>query len=264
MAIQSLKSQSSGRIDMLKFDPANLHEEPGWNERIDNDDLTQHIRQLADSIKEVGVLEPLTVYLSDEGKAVVTNGHCRLLAVKIAIAEGADIKTVPVRTEPKASNDADRVLSMITRNSGKPLTPIETSRVIKRLDSFGWTAADISLKTGYTKGHISNFMALSSAPARIQRLVEDGKVSATLAVDTMRGNSEDRATEILESAVVSAVQSGKKKATRKHTYGPIKKLTWANIGPDLFDALEILCNSEDIETDIAAAKDVLERAKTLR
>ncbi len=180
------------RVDMYQIDPDIIKEEDGWNIRQENDDLTAHIRQLADSIKELGVLEPLTIYQKKDGDIVLTNGHCRLAAVRLAQSEGAEIKTVPVRNEAKTSNDADRVLSMLTRNSGKPLTSLEQACVIKRLFGFGWSQTEIAKKTGYSVPHIGNLIELSSAPAEVQQLVSEGKVSATLATQIVRKEGETK------------------------------------------------------------------------
>jgi len=214
MKAGSIKSLSVGRKDLFLLAPDDIHEEDGWNVRINGEELETHIRQLADSIKEIGVLQPITVYMN-EGKAVITDGHCRLQAVKLAITEGAEIKSIPVRTEEKHSNDADRVLSMLTRNSGKSLSMPEQAEVVKRLLSFGWTAAEISRKTGYSRQHTGNLVAYLSAPSEVHSLVNNGQVSPTMAIAQVKKEGAG-ALKTINAAVQVANNQGKSKATAKH------------------------------------------------
>ncbi len=262
------------RVDMYQIDPELITEEEGWNVRDDNDELRAHIRMLADSIKEVGVLEPLTGYLK-EGKPVLTNGHCRLLAVKLARSEGAEIKLVPFRNEPKTSNEADRTLSMLTRNSGKPLTGIEQAGVIKRLLAFGWSQTEISKKTGFTPPHIGNLLTLAGAPVAVQEMVKQGKVSATLATEVVKSDGPEKATEVLKDAVGDAESKGKKKATKKnvetveksgpepHAQDIPKKINWKKIGPELLACLEKIEKYDMITDDDGRAMvaDAIEKGK---
>jgi ParB-like chromosome segregation protein Spo0J len=260
------------RVDMYQINPELITEDEGWNVRDDNDELRAHIRMLADSIKEVGVLEPLTGYLK-EGMPVLTNGHCRLLAVKLARSEGAEIKLVPFRNEPRTANEADRTLSMLTRNSGKPLTGIEQAGVIKRLLAFGWSQTEISKKTGFTPPHIGNLLTLAGAPVEVQNMVSQGKVSATLATDTVKSQGPEKATETLKDAVVDAESKGKNRATKKNVetveksdgsepaQGPRcvmqndtqndtqKKVNWNKVGPGLLACLEKVEKYDMIDDD---------------
>lgn len=210
----NIKKMASGRRDLFLLDPELIREDPEWNVRQDCDDLQSHIRTLANSIKELGVQQPLTVFMKGES-VTVTDGHCRLLAVKLAISEGAEIKSIPVRTEERFSNEADRVLSMLTRNSGRPLSIPEQADVIKRLLAFGWTESEIAKKTGSSQQHINTIIHFISSPVEVQQMVKSGDVSATMAVQQVRRNG-DEAVGVLKGAVAVARKAGKKRATAKH------------------------------------------------
>jgi ParB/RepB/Spo0J family partition protein len=237
-----LKDLAVGTKDLFMLDPGIIREEPGWNVRIASPDLEVHIRQLADSIKEVGVLEPVTVYLRD-GEAVLTNGHCRLMAVRLAIAEGAEIRAIPARAEERYAGDADRVLGMLTRNSGKPLSSLEQAEVIKRLLAFGWTEQEVAKKTGYSATHIANLVRLVSAPVQVREMVARGEVSARQAVETIRREG-DGAVQALGEALATAREAGKSKATGKHLSRP-RGTDWGTWGPRLKSALEGLLEALD-------------------
>ena len=238
----AIKDVIAWRLDMYRVDPKTLVEEPGWNVRQAGAELDAHIRWLADSIKTEGVKEPLTCYLKKEGETeslVVTNGHCRLLATRLAISEGAEILTVPVRVEDRYSNEGDRILSMILRNSGRPLTQLETAEVCKRLLKFGWDMNQVSTKTGYSIHHIQNILELSNAPDELLQIVKDGQVSSTLAGKMVREKGTEEAVKVLKDAVETSKTAGKKKATAKDIEKiKSKKVPWNQFGPRLYKLMK--------------------------
>ncbi len=244
-----LKDLAVGTKDLFMLAPEIIQEEPGWNVRRATPDLEAHIRQLADSIREIGVQEPVTVYLKGE-IPVLTNGHCRLAAVRLAISEGAEIKAIPARAEERYANDADRVLGMITRNSGRPLAPLEQAEVLKRLLSFGWSEAEVAKKTGWSITHVKNLLLLVAAPEKVRGMVAQGTVSARHAVETLRKEGES-AQGVLAQAVATAQAAGAKRATAKHMpEGPgagrgTRKIgqDWTVWGPRLRSALESLADA---------------------
>lgn len=216
---EGIKGVAVGRIDIYRMAPADLHVKDGWNARVvnfnraDPEDLG-----LAQSIAEVGVKQPLTVYW-ENGKAYISDGHRRHGAAIYAIEHlGAEIKSVPVQTEERYSSEADRVFSQIVRNSGKPLSPIEQAKVFKRLIDLGWSEKDIAEKSGLNRAWVVELLELNAAPQAVTSLVRSGKVSATLAITTLRknkGDGEKAATELSE-AVEAAQEQGKTRATAKH------------------------------------------------
>jgi ParB-like chromosome segregation protein Spo0J len=209
-----LKAIATDRSDLFRLNPYNITVKPGWNSRDMRDpDNQAHIDELAKSIAAIGVQEPLTVYM-DGGKPVLTDGHCRLLATLRAIEEyGAEIRSIPVKTEPKGSDEKDRLLSQIIRNGGKRLSPLEQGQVYKRLLNLGWTEAEIARRTGVQQIQVSKYIDLQAAPEPIQELVATGQVSATLAIETIKDQGTEQAAEVLTVAAETAKARGKKKAT---------------------------------------------------
>ena len=220
--------------NILQLEPGDLVEREGWNVRLENDpENIAHIGQLAESIFNVGVLEPLTAYRDGtdaEGAAryIVTNGHCRLAAVRQAIARGAPIRSVPVRLEPKSASEADHTFSMVARNTGKNLSQLELGFACKRLIAFGWSDTDLAAKSGYSLQHIRNVLTLAAAPKPVTDLVETGQVSASLAVQAIAAEG-DGAGETLQAAVEVAKEeaaANPKKAGRpkgsKNAPAPVK------------------------------------------
>lgn len=211
----TLKELASKRSDIFYVDPRELHVKEGWNARSPDDpENKSHVLALSQSIAEVGVLEPLTVYRENE-RIWISDGHCRWAAAMLAIENGAEIRTVPVKSEGREANEADRVFSQIVRNAGKPLTTFEQGAVFKRLVGYGWTVDEIAKKAGKSPSAINAALDLQGASPAVQKLVVSGRVSATLAATTVRregGNAE----KVLHDAVDAATQEGKAKATARH------------------------------------------------
>jgi ParB-like chromosome segregation protein Spo0J len=109
------------------------------------------------------------------------------------------------------SNEADRVLSMITRNSGKPLSMLEQAEVVKRLAAFGWDKKKIASKAGKSVQHIENILVLAGSPEELKKQVAQGDVSASNAVSLTKKHG-DKASEVVKGAVE---KTGKKITARQ-------------------------------------------------
>ena len=205
--------------NLYAFDPRLLRIEVGFNARlVDFDPADDEDLALARSIAEVGVKQPLTVYMKD-GEPTVTDGHRRLGATLYAMdALGADIKSVPVQTETKHASATDRAYSPLLRNSNKPLSPIERANQYAKLIGLGHSEGDIAVRIGKSRQHVTDMLALRAAPQAVVDLVQAGEVSATLASQTIKAAKGDStvATEKLVSAVTAAKAAGKTRATAKH------------------------------------------------
>lgn len=211
-----------GRADILRVRPSDIHVKPGWNVRDENEEYDAHIDTLAQSIAEVGVKEALRCYLED-GKLVLSSGHSRMRAVARAKERfGAEIETVPVIMEDRHASEGDRVLMLLVTNSGKPLTPLEQSRVFLRLANMGWSPQQIAQKSGVTLTTVNRGLELNAMPEEIKEMVAEGSVSATLAIDTVKNSrTKSDAVSNLKKAKAEAKAAGKTKATAKH----VKKVT---------------------------------------
>src|ERR1700733_896674 len=218
-----IASISDGRSDLHKLNPKLIKIKDNWNSR-DFDDPTNksHIEELALSIAEIGVRQPLTVSW-ENGEAWLSDGECRLRAVMLAISRGAEIKTVPVILEDRYSNDADKLFSQIIRNSGKPFSQMEQAKVFKRLVDMGWQQGDIAKKAGVSPARISQILDLLTMPEPIKQMVVAGQVSASMAVATLKEHNGAKATQVLQDAVAVAQSEGKDRALPKHVEPTIQQ-----------------------------------------
>lgn len=217
MAKTGLAAIAAGRTDLFRMDPRKIVIRHGWNSRdFDLPENIAHVDALAESIKEVGVKEPLAGYHED-GEFILTNGESRLRAVLKLISEGHEVDTVPVQPEPRHATEAEHVLSQIIRNSGKPFTPIENARVFARLLDMGMTNKEIAAKVGMTPERVAQIAKLDSVTPTVRKHIQKGEITSTL-VQRIQGKAKD-ANEVEEQvveAIKTAQAEGKKKATPKH------------------------------------------------
>ena len=260
---------SLGKSEVFKVDPRKLFIKPNWNMREESTELEAHIDQLAQSIAEIGVKEPITCRLED-GKLWVINGHCRTRATMRAIEHyKADIKTVPVQAEDRYANEADLVLSQIVRNSGKPLSTMEQAKVFKKLLDMGWQQGDIAKKVGISGGRISQILNLLTMPPSVQAAVVAGAVSASLAQQTVNAaETPAKASEVIQEAVVKATAEGRKvKPADVQTWDGVKVPATGNLKTQLkqaFDDSDIDCSDDIVAQGLVVINMPLENWEVVR
>jgi ParB family chromosome partitioning protein len=209
----SLKDLAESRAALLNFDPRKIAVKPDLNARdTSSEENRAHIEALAESIARDGVRVPLVIF--QEGENVfVADGHCRLAATMLAIARGADIKTVPCIPEARGTNDVDRVLSQNIYNSGKRLSALEEGVNFRKALALGATEQQIAEKVGRSITHVKQSIDMQAMPEAVKTLVREGKISASLAAKTVKKEGSERASAKLKAAVEA---NGEKRVLPKH------------------------------------------------
>lgn len=138
---------------------------------IDSD----YIDELAQSISEVGLLQPVLLAIDGDGFEMVA-GYCRLQAHKrLGLST---IRSVVRKMTPTEIGFA-RATENIAR---KDLTPIEEACTYRNLlDEYGLTLEKVSKKMGKTPGTIRRRMDLLRMPPMLQKAVHKKQISMTVA-----------------------------------------------------------------------------------
>ena len=136
--------------------------------RFDDESLAE----LAASIREVGILQPLVVRRSGSGYEVVT-GERRLRAAKLA-----GMATVPVVL--RESEDSDLLREALIENIHREdLNPVELAEAFRQLlDELGLKQEELAERVGVSRSHIANTIRLLALPLEVQQLLADDKLSA--------------------------------------------------------------------------------------
>jgi len=176
-----LKDEKFAEVDIDLLKPNS--EQP----RVDFRD--EAIGELAGSIKEAGVLQPIVV-VPEEGYYKIIIGERRWRA-----AQRAGLKKVPVlvRHIPKESQ---LEVSLIENLQRQELNPIEIASAYHRLmDELGYTHQDLAEKIGKDRTSVTNLLRLLKLPQEIQDDLRTGRLTmgharAILAVETAAGQLE--------------------------------------------------------------------------
>src|SRR5687767_10345448 len=133
---------------------------------------SDEIRSLADSIREVGILQPIVVRRSGDGYELVA-GERRLRAAKVA-----GLATVPVVL--RDTDDADLLREALIENIHRQdLGPIELAEAFRQLlEDLGLKQEALAERVGVSRSHIANTIRLLQLPLETQQLLTDEKIQA--------------------------------------------------------------------------------------
>jgi ParB family chromosome partitioning protein len=133
----------------------------------------EKLQQLADSIREKGVIQPLLVTRSNDNRYVLIAGERRLRAAKLAGRE-----EVPVVVMDKGSDNESLELALIENIQRHDLNPIEEAMAYGRLmEEFHLTQEEVAKKVGRQRSTITNVLRLLQLPESLQGDVVQGVIS---------------------------------------------------------------------------------------
>ena len=131
------------------------------------------LRELADSIAQYGMIQPITVRKLDSGYYQIIAGERRWRAARLA---GLD--EVPVRVL-EADDRRTAQLALVENLQREDLNPIEEARGYRALmDEYGLTQEEAAKSVGKSRPAVANAMRLLSLTPEVISLVEDGSLSA--------------------------------------------------------------------------------------
>ena len=131
------------------------------------------IAQLADSIRDQGVLQPLLVVPASGGRYRIIAGERRYRASRVA-----GLETVPCIVK-----DIDVIrqmeIALIENLQREDLNPMEAARGIQALmKQCGYTQEKVSTRLGKSRPAVANLLRLLSLPEEVTEMVRDGLISA--------------------------------------------------------------------------------------
>ena len=144
----------------------------------------EHLRELANSIREFGVLQPIVVTKIERETPTGTDVDYVLIAGerRLRASQLAGLERIPSIIR-NVSLDKERLeLAIIENIQRVNLNPIESARAYSRLqDEFKLTQREIAGRLGKSREVIANSMRLLSLPQQIQDAVTEGKLSESQA-----------------------------------------------------------------------------------
>lgn len=176
--------------------------------RVFND---KSLNELAQSIKEKGILQPIIVRRTGDGTFKIVAGERRWRAATMA-----GLKKVPVIIKDTAPSDSLEI-ALIENLQREDLNPLETAEAFHRLmKEFNLTQEELSAKVGKERATVANYLRLLKLPEEIKELINKGSLSMghARAILSVEGKSDQIA---LARAVVTkglSVREAESLATR--------------------------------------------------
>ena len=130
------------------------------------------LQELADSLIEHGMIEPLVVAPDGDSYTIIT-GERRWRAAKIA-----ELKEVPVIVRSFSSEREKLAVQIVENLQREDLNPIEVAKGYQRLkEEFEATDDEVAKTVGKSRAAVTNYIRLLRLDSRVQQMVIDEKLS---------------------------------------------------------------------------------------
>jgi ParB family chromosome partitioning protein len=186
----------------------------------------EKLKELAASIKEHGIIQPLVLSAQDSGeehKYALIAGERRLRAARLA-----GLKTVPaILRETDSQNHL--IVALIENVQRADLNPLEAASAYQSLAvEFGLSHEEIGARVGKSRTAVTNILRLLDLPDVVQQAVRKNQVSmgharALLALDTIKAQSAALQTILTQDLNVRQTEALVTKLKGKKNKEPAKK-----------------------------------------
>ncbi len=229
----------------------NLIETNPFQPRTDFDE--EALEELAQSIKEQGVIQPVTVRKLGYNRYQLISGERRLRASKLA-----GLSKIPVFI--RIANDEQMLeLALIENIHRENLNAIEVAISYQRLiDECNLTQEQLSEKVGKSRSAIANFLRLLKLPAEIQIALRDGHISMAHARALINIDDKENQLKLLQQIIEDelSVRQTEELASKARTpEGNREQRKQTNYLPDHFKA-QIKTLSQALNTKVKVKRNV--------
>jgi len=132
----------------------------------------EELQELSDSIKEQGIIQPITVRKMGYDKYQIISGERRFRASKLA-----GLTSVPAYI--RVANDQGMLeMALVENIQRQELNPLDIAISYKRLvDECGLTQEQLSERVGKERSTVTNFMRLLKLPPEVQAALRDNRIT---------------------------------------------------------------------------------------
>jgi len=155
--------------------------------------------ELADSIRQLGVIQPVTVRKADDGKYIIISGERRWRA-----AQRTDLKTLPAYIR-EVDDETLYAMALVENIQRQDLNAIEIALGMQRLiDECHLTQDALSEKVGKKRSSVSNYLRLLKLPDEVQLALKEGLISMGHA-KAIAGAPADQQVRLLKKCIRKAM-----------------------------------------------------------
>ena len=129
------------------------------------------LQELADSIKEHGVFQPIIIKKSIKGYEIIAGER------RVKASQMAGLEEIPAIIRDFTDEEMMEI-ALLENLQRENLNPIEESRAYKKLiETLNITQEELAKKLGKSRSYITNMIGLQTLPDSIQDLISDNKMS---------------------------------------------------------------------------------------
>ena len=184
--------ESADENDIKEISLSEIRTNPYQPRKTFNQDA---LNELAESIKNYGVFQPIIVKKSIKGYDLIA-GERRVRAAKIA-----GLEKIPAIIKD-FSDELMREIALLENLQRENLTAIELAWAYKGIiDSLHITQDELALKIGKSRSNITNVLGLLNLPTSVQNMVLDGKLSMGHARELSKLEDKDKVIELAKKIV---------------------------------------------------------------
>jgi len=178
--------------DIMKIEPGKQQPRKNFND--------ERLRELADSISQHGVIQPLIVKREDGGFYSIIAGERRYRAARMA-----KLGTIPVIV--KDMDESETLQTALIENiQRQDLNPVEEAQCFKRLiDDYFFTQEGVAEKLGKSRGYVANALSLLNLDGRVLEMIADERLNASHGRALLAVKDADRQVYFAEEAVNKAL-----------------------------------------------------------
>jgi len=183
---------TTNKNDIVQLDLSELRSNPYQPRQVFDEEKLQ---ELAESIKEFGVIQPIIVKKSIKGYEIIA-GERRVKASLIA-----NKKTIPAIVKDFSDEEMMQI-ALLENIQRENLSPIEEAEAYKNLiTSLEITQEEFSKRIGKSRSYITNMLGLLRLPKSVQKLVLDKKISMGHARVLSKLEDKDKIIEIANKII---------------------------------------------------------------
>jgi len=155
---------------VLNLDPDRIFPNP-HQPRLNFD--SEKLKELADSIRERGIIHPILVKTVDDGYQIVA-GERRWKAARLA-----GLTRIPAMLADNLSDDEQLQIALIENLQREDLNPIDEAMAYRKLaERFGLTQQVIAQRVGKDRSSVANMLRLLGLPEEVREKIASGQLSA--------------------------------------------------------------------------------------
>ena len=162
-----MKTESSGSLSLPISQVETCSSQP--RKRFDDESL----QELADSISQHGIIQPLTVRKLSSGYYQIIAGELRWRAARLAGLQ--EVPVIVIEADDRKAAE----LAMIENLQREDLNPMEEAAGFQSLiESYHMTQEEAAQRVGKSRSAVTNALRLLGLTPSVRKLVEEGKLSA--------------------------------------------------------------------------------------